>query len=194
MKLVLIGTVLASLGYDQPSSARHFETLSLLIKPGDLVFREGVGWRSAAVQARGNFSLSHVGIADRSFDGRIVIIHADPGGYSRSGVVRAESIESFAHWRQSRGLSVYRLPLSRRANNQMVATARSYVTRQIPFDYDFNFADDRALYCTELVWRALQRKRIPEFKTMVGLMDTTIIFPQDLLKSIADKKLIYRTD
>lgn len=187
-----VGLAVSLLGEDRATSVRPVETVPALIEPGDLVFREGTGWRSATVQARGNFVLSHVGIADRSSDGAIVIIHADPGEGSLAGSVRAEPYASFADPSRSRGLAVYRLSLSQRAKSQMLARARSFAARQLPFDYDFNLEDEKSLYCTELVWRSMQGQHLSRFTTNVALLNSRIMFPKDLLKSIPQKTLIQR--
>ncbi|MCA9699242.1 MAG: protein tyrosine phosphatase, partial [Myxococcales bacterium] len=42
--------------------------------------------------------------------------------------------------------------LSKRAKAQAIVDAFSYLER--PYDFDFDFATDHALVCTELVWRA----------------------------------------
>ena len=167
---------------------------SLLIESGDLVFREGTGWRSEMVRARGNFALSHVGIADRLSNGNIVVIHADPGEGSRKGAVRTEPLASFASPTHSSGLTIYRLQLSQMSKNQMLARARSYVANRLPFDDDFDLGNENALYCTELVWRALGNQHVPRFTSNVALLNSQIIFPEDLLKSVSNEKLIQRTN
>ena len=146
------------------------------------------------VRAGGSFALSHVGIADQLSDGSIVIIHAAPGEGSRKGSVRSEPLASFASPTQSRGLTIYRLQLSQMSKVQMLTRARSYVMNRLPFDDNFDLGDENALYCTELVWRALGNQHVPRFTSNVALLNSQIIFPEDLLKSVSNEKLIKRTN
>jgi hypothetical protein len=49
-------------------------------------------------------------------------------------------------------LAVMRPRLSKRAKAQAIAAAFHHLDK--PYDYDFDFATDHALVCTELVWRS----------------------------------------
>ena len=193
-RFLQVGLVISLLGQACSPSTDAVKIRPLLVEPGDLVFRVGTGWRSEMVRARGNFALSHVGIADRLSNGDIVVIHANPGEGSRKGSVRAEPFSSFASPSQTRGLAIYRLRLSQTSKIHMLAKAWSYVDQQRPFDSDYNLSDENALYCTELVWRAMGEQHIPRFTSNVPLLNSQIILPEDLLKSVNNEKLIQHTN
>ncbi len=55
--------------------------------------------------------------------------------------------------------------------------ASTYADARIPFDHEFRLEDDRAVYCTELVWRSYRHLGL-HIRASGG-----IVFPSDLIDS-----------
>ena len=154
-----------------------------VLQSGDLVFREGVGWRSTAVVAASRFRLTHVGIVERVGDS-IFVIDAEPPEDGRPGVVRRVTLAQFSSPRDAKRTVAYRLTgLS--GQQRLSREARRFVGR--PFDDAFDLDDDSALYCTELVWRSLattgEQFRPQTTHIRLGVLEGDYLTPMDLLIS-----------
>ena len=155
------------------------------LRTGDLVFRAGRGWRAGAVRAASGSSLTHVGIVDRDIHGRISVIHADPPEGGRTGMVRRVPLAAFADPADADRVVAYRLDEAPGVLISMVASARRYAAQRVPFDDAFDLASPDAVYCTELVWRALAEageRLVPRLTRIdAPVVGGTYMTPEDLL-------------
>jgi hypothetical protein len=123
---------------------------------GDLLFRRGRSLTSHAVLAADRETeYSHVGIVQVS-RGRTWVIHTVPPDASGTqGGALMEPLDGYLSPDRASAAALYRPsgPLSGRAAAAARA-AQELAQAHVAFDSDFNLADDRELYCTELVWRA----------------------------------------
>lgn len=85
-------------------------------------------------------------------NGRVLVVHAKGSPVDADGVVRSEPISAFLA--QSDRVSLFR-PDSPAAASRAAAAAVGYAERRAPFDRAFSLRTREAVYCTELVWRAL---------------------------------------
>lgn len=124
------------------------------LSPGDLLFKaadSGTGARIAAGWSQGDKRWGHVGIL--AADGASVI-HADTGENApqgEPGEVRREPLVEYLG--DVTLLGVFTVDLSGEGRAAYLAYAESAVGK--PFDRGFSLQSDTALYCSELVWRAL---------------------------------------
>ncbi len=124
------------------------------LSPGDLLFKgadSGTGARIASGWSQGDKRWGHVGIL--AADGASVI-HADTGENATQGEpgeVRREPLADYLG--DVTLLGVFTVDLGGEHRAAYLAYAESAVGK--PFDRGFSLQSDSALYCSELVWRAL---------------------------------------
>ncbi len=62
--------------------------------------------------------------------------------------------------------------------------AEEYAAKETPFDFDFELADDHAVYCTELIWLSYRTAGLKIKATR------NILFPADLVHTGFFKPLV----
>jgi len=122
---------------------------------GDIVFKNGGGfWGVLAARFSDNDDgYGHVGIVDLDDDGGLVVIHAGGDPVTRNGRVQKSGLDEFLG--ASVGAALYRPRLDEAAASRALVYAENAASRNAPFDAAFSLETEDALYCTELVWRAL---------------------------------------
>lgn len=129
------------------------------LQDGDIVFRTGTDALAGLVLAHGNESrFSHVGLVVRRADGWVVF-HSTPLEPGATGGVHAESLEHFVSNEVATQVAFFRIDS---LNEQLRQRVNDYLSSQLgkPFDYRFQYSDDSAQYCTELVLKALRNAGI----------------------------------
>lgn len=119
------------------------------VRAGDLVLRRGNGLWSDFICGKnprdGRFS--HIGIlAGEGAD--FFVVHADCNSAGQ-GSVRKEPLADFL--RESRRVGVFRL----RERDGADCARRAEAFLGLPFDWKFDLDDAGAIYCTELIFRAV---------------------------------------
>lgn len=132
-------------------SARAFAAA----RPGDVLFKDGGGfWGGLAARFSSNDDgYGHVGIVAAADDGGLVVIHAGGDPVSQDGRVQKTPFDSFIG--ASRAIGLYRPALDEAALSRALDYAERAAVRAAPFDAAFSLETEDALYCTELIWRAL---------------------------------------
>jgi hypothetical protein len=158
------------------------------LRAGDLIFRIGRGWRANAVRWLGEGELSHVGIIDVGTDG-VHVIHAAPPEGSSPGEVKRETLAAFEDDAASNGIVVYRRSnIDSATDSAITAKAREFARRRVPFDDAFDLRDSRAMYCTEMVWRASEVAGAgfkPVLTTVdMGMFKGKYMTPHDLIAAL----------
>ncbi len=161
MRALAAGLLLLAAAVVLPPATAHapsvsrFAWMAAAAQPGDLVFRRSGGmWAEAAAAfSHRDRRFSHVGIVAQH--GRaLVVVHAAGDPVSRDARVRAEPFEDFLA--SSTDAALYRVDRVLPARNRIAGVALGYAAERRPFDRDFSLAEGNALYCTELVWRAVR--------------------------------------
>lgn len=131
------------------------EEARLAARPGDVLFKSGGGmWGVLAA----NFSTrdrtyGHVGVVAEGAGRGLVVIHAGGDPVSRQGRVMASPFDEFLG--ASSRAALYRPRLDQPHVAAFIAAADAAAERRTPFDTAFSLDSEEAVYCTELVWRAL---------------------------------------
>ncbi|KIM04342.1 MAG: hypothetical protein KU29_10660 [Sulfurovum sp. FS06-10] len=153
------------------SSMTHYEKnpslkfpSSNLLENGDIIFRRGYGVDSTISMnfSQGEKRYSHAGMIYKTDKG-IFIIHAEEDKEHGHNGVYIESIEEFLE-----GISiwaVYRFDLSKKLHQNMVNYALKLSKKNIIFDMDFNLLDDDKMYCSEFIYKVVNRSTSQELIT-----------------------------
>src|SRR5690606_37314745 len=138
--------------------------------PGDIVLRRGDGFWSNffARLNRRDRRFSHAGVVVREH-GALRVVHAEADDSGANGRVRLDDYAAFTA--DGTGYVVLRLA-DREAAARLAEAASSMHAAALPFDLDFDLADPAAVYCSELVWRALslalRRDPLPDKPVVAG--------------------------
>lgn len=162
------------------------------LRSGDLVFRTGRDLMARIVLSRGEGTrFSHVGLIRRGAAG-LEVIHAIPDEEGCRGGVRVEPLTAFATASAARDLGFYRLEaLDAEAAARVADRALSQCGK--PFDGGFCYQDDREVYCTELVLKALAPERTGHLEAMEPLRVPLVqepVYPPDHLRRLPGVKLL----
>ena len=126
------------------------------LQTGDLVFRAGRGLFSALFRSLGQSDspYSHVGVVYRR-GGSLYVIHAEADDFTGIGSARMDRLADFVSSDNASSYT-FRRPkaLDAPRRDRLARTLLGYVQEAVPFDTDFDLADDRRLYCSELVYKA----------------------------------------
>ena len=117
---------------------------------GDIIYRHGNGFFSDYFRKSSNREqlYSHGGIIviDSS---QVYVIHSEASELTGVGGVRKESLDVFL--KDISTWAVYRLDTTQIVRDSIVLTASEYLSRETPFDLDFDNTSDDRVYCTELI-------------------------------------------
>jgi hypothetical protein len=135
--------------------SKDFPSIALL-KNGDLLFRRGYGVDSTISMnfSQGEKRYSHAGIIQKTDNG-IFIIHAEEDKEHGYNGVYNEPIREFLEgihiW------AVYRFDLSLTLQEDVINYALKLKGQNITFDMNFNLKDDSKMYCSEFIYKVINR-------------------------------------
>lgn len=160
------------------------------LQSGDVVLRHGNGlWSDlfARLNSR-DTRFSHAGVVVH--DGLTwYVVHAEADNLGRNGTVRMDEWAVFAEHAQQLAL----LRVSDSGAAARTAEAALAMHREaLPFDFSFDLTRLDAVYCSELVWRALsqalQRDPLPEKPTLHG---RAAVLVENLLLDLPELAVVY---
>ncbi len=115
-----------------------------------LVCRLGTGFFSGYFRqyASKEQRFSHIGIL--SFEqGALYVYHSEASELTGVGSVKCDLLTNFLEGIQH--YDYYAFDYADSVKAQILDTVKRYYAQHTPFDLDFNSADDKSLYCTELI-------------------------------------------
>ncbi|MEO5562568.1 MAG: YiiX/YebB-like N1pC/P60 family cysteine hydrolase [Chitinophagaceae bacterium] len=129
-----------------------------LLKSGDIILRNGTDEVSRAARSfnRIDTSFSHCGILLIENDTAFVY-HALGGSYNPSQQLRRDPIDSFWYSPEIDRFAIYRYDLNPQQYDSLSLLVRQYYKEGLPFDIYFNFLTDDKMYCSEFVFKCLDR-------------------------------------
>lgn len=129
-----------------------------MFKSGDIIFRNGrdVVSRTARSFNRKDKAYSHCGIIQIENDS-IFVYHELGGEYNPSQQLMRQSIENFCNPDDVDRFAVYRYPLSLNQKDSLKIIIQTFYKKKLPFDVFFNCNTDDRMYCSEFVFKCLNR-------------------------------------
>lgn len=149
---LLLSLLLLSCCHTEP--APPADTSDYGLRSGDVVCRQGRGFFSKYFRAFASQEqrYSHIGIIEVVRDS-VFVIHTEASELTGVGAVKREPLARFL--KHSAVFGFYRIDGADSLCRKIVARANEYYRQKVPFDLNFDAADDSELYCTELVAKTL---------------------------------------
>jgi hypothetical protein len=141
------------------TATSDYDTLSCeeinLLQNGDIIMRQGRGAISLAISARLNekYKISHCGILNIDNDS-INVIHTLSLSVSNTNGMQQTALNKFIKDTYKNSIIVVRLKNS--DNNKIANKAKYYLSKKIPFDDYFDFADTSKFFCNEMIAHILK--------------------------------------
>ncbi len=131
-----------------------------LIQNGDIIFRNGNDEVSAAARSmnRKDTSYSHSGILFIEHDS-VLVYHSIGGIYNPGNRLRRDPIDSFCNPKENSAFGIYRFSLTQDENNRLREIVSNYYKQGLKFDMFFNYLTDDEMYCSEFVFKSLNKAR-----------------------------------
>lgn len=147
---------------------------------GDIFFSVGDSWESVAVRSLTgalSFELSdstpsHCGIVVRTHEG-VKLAHAS----TSAGKIVLEDPEEYLQ--KNGSYCIYRAESPCKADSAMITQKLdSLIRSEVPFDFEYDHSDPKALYCTEMV---VTVHELTGRRCLSGLREKLYIYPKDVL-------------
>lgn len=158
-----------------------------LLQEGDIILRRGFGFFSDLVSTYLNDSIidvTHAGILTYTND-KWYVIHSLSSDVNPTDGMQIQALDKFLKYSQPGKIIISRIKdHTPEKGTQITTFAKGYLKRKIPFDHIGDFENDNELYCTELIWRILEKDleilELPQentsrkylYHTMNGLYDS----------------------
>jgi Permuted papain-like amidase enzyme, YaeF/YiiX, C92 family len=133
-------------------SAKH------LIENGDVIFRNGNDEVSQAARSmnRKDTSFSHCGLVFIEND-TVFVYHALGGIYNPSQKLRRDPMDSFCTPADNNAFGIYRYNLKKEQVEKLSSVVKDYYRAGLKFDLFFNYQSDDVMYCSEFVFKCLNK-------------------------------------
>jgi hypothetical protein len=132
-----------------------------LVHSGDLILRTGKDFTSDVMRklSQQDRTYSHCGIASWEND-TLFVYHALGGDFNPDQKVRRDPFYLFCNPFENRGFGIFRYKLSKGQQQNMLHFAKDYFSKGIMFDMQFNLATDDRMYCSEYVYKIIEKATV----------------------------------
>lgn len=167
--LFLFG-LFACKSYKNTKAPDKINAASALVRSGDIIFRNGKDEASAAARRFNKIdkTYSHAGIIEIEKD-TIFVYHALGGAYNPSQQLMRQTLQQFCNPEEIDKFAVYRYPLSDLQRRRLKVIVNYYYGIKLAFDMFFNFYTDDKMYCSEFVFKSLNRASNDSLKFLLHL-------------------------
>jgi len=137
---------------------RLIDSTKPFIKSGDVIFRNGIDEVSRVARSmnRKDTSFSHCGLVFIENDS-VFVYHAIGGIYNPNQKLRRDLIDSFCAPADNNAFGVYRYNLTTGQQEKLKSVVRNYYQAGLKFDLYFNYLSDDEMYCSEFVFKSLNK-------------------------------------
>jgi len=130
------------------------------IQDGDFILRRGFGFFSDYISKELNDSVidvTHAGIITKRNDS-LFVIHSLSSDVTDVDGLQIQPLQEFLRYSYPQKIIVTRLKNADSAVGLKISSlAKNYLEKQIPFDHKGNFDNDDELFCTEMIWKILEK-------------------------------------
>lgn len=137
---------------------KSIDSAKSLIQNGDIIFRNGRDEVSQAARSmnRKDTSFSHCGLVFVEHDS-VFVYHALGGSYNPGSKLKRELLDSFCTPRENNAFGLYRYNLEAATTEKLKVVVDGHYKAGLKFDMYFNFFSDDVMYCSEFVFKSLNR-------------------------------------
>ena len=137
---------------------RMIDSAKIFIQNGDVIFRNGNDEVSRAARSmnRKDTSYSHCGLVFIENDS-VFVYHALGGIYNPSQQLRRDPLDSFCTPSDNNAFGIYRYNLKKEQKEKLKMTVKNYYMAGLKFDLFFNYRSDDVMYCSEFVFKCLNK-------------------------------------
>ncbi len=137
---------------------RIIDSAKTLLQNGDVIFRNGTDEVSRAARSmnRKDTSFSHCGLVFIENDTPFVY-HALGGIYNPSQKLRRDPLDSFCAPAENNAFGIYRYSLKEEQEEKLRSVVRGSFNAGLKFDLFFNYQSDDVMYCSEFVFKSLNK-------------------------------------
>ncbi len=174
---------------------QRIDSVKPLIQNGDLIFRNGTDEVSKAARSmnRIDTSFSHCGILLIE-NNNVFVYHAIGGSYNPSQKLRRDPIDSFLIPEEADRFAVYRYELATAENDSLSGVVQQFYRAGLKFDMYFNFLSDETMYCSEFVFKSLDKAMSGELTESIKAREWPFGISPDDLFLYKKSRLIKRVD
>lgn len=130
------------------------------IQEGDFILRRGFGFFSNYISQELNDSLidvTHAGIITKKND-TLFVIHSLSSDVTDVDGLQIQPLKDFLRYSYPYKIIITRLKNANlETGNKITFLAQNYLDNKIPFDHKGNYDDDSELFCTEMIWKILEK-------------------------------------
>jgi hypothetical protein len=105
---------------------------------------------------RKDTSFSHCGLVFIENDSPFVY-HALGGIYNPDQQLRRDPLDSFCTPAENNAVGIYRYNLKKEQEEKLSSIVKNYYRAGLKFDLFFNYQSDEVMYCSEFVFKSLNR-------------------------------------
>lgn len=129
-----------------------------LIHSGDLILRTGKDFTSETMRllSSKDKTYSHCGIASIEHDS-LFVYHSIGGQWNPDQQLRRDPIELFCNPYENRGFGIFRYAFTNSEKEKLIRIVHIYYEQKIKFDMQFDLATDDRMYCSEFVYKSVER-------------------------------------
>lgn len=137
---------------------RSIDSSKAFIKNGDIIFRNGMDEVSQAARSmnRKDSSFSHCGLLFIEHDS-VFVYHALGGIYNPGQKLRRDLLDSFCTPAENNAFGIYRYNLQNAQRVKLKAVVDSFYKAGLKFDMYFNYFSEGEMYCSEFVFKSLDK-------------------------------------
>ena len=137
---------------------------------GDLIMRTGNDFTSDVMRKLSleDKNYSHCGIASLEND-TLFVYHAMGGEWNPDKKIRRDPFELFCNPYENKGFGVFRYQLSDHQMEDFLTNVKSYYDQGVLFDMNFDLMTDDKMYCTEYIYKSIDKILPLPTTTMNGI-------------------------
>ncbi len=142
----------------QAAAFQSIDRAKTFIHNGDIIFRNGTDEVSQAARSmnRKDTSFSHCGLLFIEHDS-VFVYHALGGSYNPGQKLRRDPLDSFCNPAENNAFGLYRYDLEEKQLKKLKTIVDSFFKAGLRFDMYFNYFSDDVMYCSEFVFKSLDR-------------------------------------
>lgn len=143
---------------DLATASKAIDSIKRFINNGDIIFRNGRDEISQAARSmnRKDTSFSHCGLVFIENDTAFVY-HALGGIYNPGQKLRRDMLDSFCAPEENNAFGLYRYNLAKETTDKLKLVVANYYNAGLKFDMYFNYFSDDVMYCSEFVFKSLNK-------------------------------------